>query len=258
MLVDVHAHLDRFSEEELKEVIERAAKEKVTSIITQGVYHENNLKVLEISKKYPLVKSALGLYPLDALNVKVIEGYDDYERKTIYDVDSTLEFIKKNKNKIIAIGEIGLDFKFSHDKESQIINFKKIIELSEKINKPLIVHSRGAEKECIDILETSKAKVLLHMFSGNKKLIKRAEKLGFYFSIPCIIQKSEHFQMLTEIVNINQLLTETDCPWLSPFPDKKNEPAFISHTIKKMTEIKKLDKTEVENNIYMNYQKLFL
>ena len=259
MLIDVHAHIDRFSEEELKKVVERAEKENIVAVITQGVNHENNLRVLELAKKYKIIKPALGLYPLNALNVEVIEGYDDYDRNTKFDVDSTLEFIKKNKGKIIAIGEIGMDFKFSKDKENQIKNFYKIIELSEKIKKPLIVHSRGAEKECIEILESSSnKKVHLHMFSGNKKLIKRGEKLGYYFSIPCIINKSQHFQMMTEIVNINQLLTETDCPWLSPFPEKKNEPAFVKFTIEKMAEIKKMDKIEVENNIFMNYQKLFL
>ena len=160
---------------------------------------------------------------------------------------------------MISIGEVGLDFKFSRDKENQIENFKKIIELSEKIKKPLIVHSRGAEKECVEILETSKnKKILMHMFSGNKKLIKKGADLGFYFSVPCIINKSEHFQMLTNLVSINQLLTETDCPWLSPFPDKKNEPAFIKFTIEKIAQIKKMEKLEVENNIFMNYQRLFL
>ena len=96
------------------------------------------------------------------------------------------------------------------------------------------------------------------MFSGNKKLIKKGADLGFHFSIPCIINKSEHFQMLVDLVSINQLLTETDCPWLSPFPDKKNEPSFIQHTIEKISEIKKFDRLETENNIFMNYQKLFL
>src|SRR3989344_2854375 len=258
MLIDAHAHLDRFNKEELDLVIKNAEKEKVSSIITQGVNHENNLIILDLAKKYKIVKVALGLYPLNALNVNVIEGYNDYDRNTKVNVDDTLEFIEKNKDKIVAIGEIGMDFKFSKDKENQIKNFNKIIELSEKINKPLIVHSRGAEKECVEILETSRNKrIHLHMFSGNKKLIKKAEGLGFYFSIPCIINKSQHFQMMTEIVNINQLLTETDCPWLSPFPEKKNEPAFIKFTIEKIAEIKKMDKLEVENNIYMNYQKLF-
>lgn len=259
MLIDAHAHLDRFNEEELDLIIKRAEKEGVISIITQGVNHENNLIVLGLAKKYKVIKAALGLYPLNALNVSVIEGYNDYDRNTKFDVEKTLDFIEKNKDKIIAIGEIGLDFKFSKDKENQINNFKKIIESSEKIKKPLIVHSRGAEKECIEILETSSnKKIHLHMFSGNKRLIKKAEALGFYFSIPCIINKSQHFQMMTEIVNINQLLTETDCPWLSPFPDKKNEPSFIKFTIEKIAEIKKMDKIEVKNNIFMNYQKLFL
>ena len=259
MIIDSHAHLDRFSEEELKEVLERAKQNNVSAIITQGVYHENNLEVLELAKKYKIIKPALGLYPLDALNVKVIEGSEDSDRKTKFDVDFTLEFIKKNKDKIVAIGEVGIDFRFSKDKETQIKNFLKIIELSEKINKPLIIHSRGAEKECVELLESSKCKkVVMHMFSGNKKLIKKAEQLGFHFSVPCIINKSEHFQMLAKIVNINQLLTETDCPWLSPFPDKKNEPSFIPLTIKKIASIKNFDPIEVENNIFMNYQRLFL
>lgn len=259
MMIDVHAHLDRFSEKELIEVIKRAEKDNVKAIITQGVYHENNLKVLELAKKFSIIKPALGLYPLDALNVSVIENSQDHDKKTKFDVDSTLDFIKKNKDNIFGIGEVGLDFKFSHDKENQIRNFEKIIDLSEKIKKTLIVHSRGAERECVEILERYKSKkVVLHMFSGNKKLIKKAEQLGFYFSIPCIINKSQHFQMIAEIVNINQLLTETDCPWLSPFPDKPNEPSFIKHTIYKIAEIKKFDNIETENNIFMNYQKLFL
>src|SRR3989344_102161 len=261
MLIDVHAHIDRFNEDELKKVIERAEKAGVVSIITQGVNHENNLKVLELAEEFKIIKPALGLYPLDATNVKVIENYAVYDpdRNTKFDVNATLEFIKKNKKKIFSIGEVGIDFKFSNDKETQIKNFKKIIELSEKIKKPLIVHSRNAEKECIELLETSSnKKIVLHMFSGNKKLINKACQNGFYFSVPCIINKSQHFQMLTEIVNINQLLTETDCPWLSPFPDKKNEPAFIKYTIEKIAEIKKFDRIETENNIFMNYQKLFL
>ena len=259
MLIDIHAHVDRFSEEELIGVIKRAEEANVKAIITQGVYHENNLKVLELAKKFPIIKPALGLYPLDAKNVKVIEGSEDSDRKTEFDVDFTLDFIKKNKNKIAAIGEIGLDFKFSQDKETQIENFKKIIELGKEINKPLIIHSRGAEKETIELLEKENAKkVILHMFSGNKKLIIKAEKLKYSFSVPCIINKSEHFQILVKLVNINQLFTETDCPWLSPFPDKKNEPSFIKYTIKKIAEIKQFDPIEVENNLFMNYQNLFL
>ena len=97
MLVDAHAHLDRFSEEELREIIKRAEKEKVSAIITQGVNHENNIIVLDLANKYEIIKPALGLYPLNALNVNVIEGYDDYDRNTKFDVDSTLNFIKKIK-----------------------------------------------------------------------------------------------------------------------------------------------------------------
>src|SRR3989344_8556469 len=131
MLIDVHAHIDRFNEDELKKVIERAEKAGVVSIITQGVNHENNLKVLELAEKFKIIKPALGLYPLNAKNVKVVEGYDkiDYDRNTKYGVDETLEFINKSRDKIAGIGEVGLDLKYSKDLKTQVKNFEKIIDL---------------------------------------------------------------------------------------------------------------------------------
>ena len=97
----------------------------------------------------------------------------------------------------------------------------------------------------------------LHCFSGRKHLIKRAAKLGYYFSIPPNIVKAQNFQIIAEIVPLTQLLTETDAPWLSPFPDKVNEPAYVRETIKKIAEIKKLTENEVADQIWKNYQKVF-
>jgi len=259
MLIDIHAHLDheRFKKD-LDEVIERARQKGMYAIITSGVNHSTNLKALELSEKYDIVKASLGIYPLDALAEELkLNAYPREIEKL--DVDKELEFINQNKDKIVAVGDCGLDFNFTRDYEKeQVENFKKIIYVVEKIKKPIIIHSRKAEKLAIEILETTKIKnIILHCFQGNKKLIKKAMDKGYYFSIPPIILKLQHFQMLTEIVPLNQLLTETDSPYLSPIPGERNEPANVAYTIKKIAEIKGMNKEEVEQNIFMNYKNLF-
>jgi len=261
MLIDIHAHLDheRFKDD-LDKIIENARKAGVKAIITSGVNHATNLKALEIEKRYPdIVKISLGLYPLDALDeeLKTSDGFPrDIEK---VNVDEELKFIEKNKDRIVAVGEVGLDLNWSKDHlEEQIKVFKKIIELVEKIDKPIIVHSRKAEEKVIEILERSKIKkIVLHCFSGSKKLIKRAVDNGWYFSIPPVITRLQHFQMLVDMVNMNQLLTETDCPYLSPYIGQKNEPSFVRETIRKIAEIKRMNETEVEQNIFMNYKNVF-
>jgi len=249
LLVDVHAHLDHCKFNDLDLVIERARKADVKAIINNGINTEKNRISLELSKKYDIVKAALGLYPTEVAEMK-----DDK-------IENELEFIKKNKNKIIAIGEIGLDYNFYKDKnkiKKQKIVFEKIIDLAEKIKKPLIVHSRKAEKDVINILESSKSKkIVLHCFSGNFNLVKKASELDYYFSIPTNVVFSEHFQKIVEEVNINQLLTETDSPHLSPFKHKRNEPAFIIEGVKKIAKIKGFDLEETSNNIFMNFEKMF-
>ncbi|MBR9691363.1 TatD family hydrolase [Candidatus Woesearchaeota archaeon] len=261
ILVDVHAHLDheRFKND-LDEVIERAKQAGVKAIITSGVNSATNRLILKIAEKYDIVKASFGLYPIDAL-AKELELTSGFVRdiKEI-DVDSELEWIKENKDKCIAIGECGLDYHWitGKEKEQQMI-FQKVIDTVEKINKPIIVHSRKAELDAVEMLESSKLKkIVMHCFSAKKSLIKRAADNGWSFSVPPIITRLQHFQTLVEIVNINQLLTETDAPYLSPFPGERNESAFVAETIKKIAEIKRMTEEDVAGNIYMNYTNVFL
>ena len=250
LLVDVHAHLDlKEFDSDLDDVIDRSKKAGVKAIITNGINHESNLKAIEISKKHDIVSAAAGLYP------RFVNEMNNNE------ISDEINFIEKSKSKIIAVGEVGLDFKYCSDekqKEKQIETFKKMIRLAKKIKKPIIIHSRNAENKTIEILEKEKAEnVVLHCFSGKLKLIRRAADLGFYFSVPTNIIRAEQFQKMVETVDINQILTETDAPFLSPFKEKRNEPMFINQTIKKIAEIKSMNKEEVANNIFMNYQKVF-
>ena len=259
MLVDVHAHLDHIRfEADLDKVIEKCRKNKVT-VITAGVNKESNRRVLDISSKYDVVYASLGMYPFDAIGISRDDNYSG-KKSEKFNVDEELEFIKRNKNKLVGISEVGLDKSIEkHQIEKQKNVFSKVIELSEKIKKPLIVHSRKAELECVEMLESCNHKnIVMHFFSGNMKLVKRIEDNGWSFSIPCSVDRLQHFQLVCERVNVNQLLSETDSPYAPPLRKERNEPSFVKYVVKIISEIKKLEEEEVRKNIFMNFQKLFL
>ncbi|MBU2561624.1 MAG: TatD family hydrolase [Nanoarchaeota archaeon] len=255
LLVDVHAHLDLFKDD-LDGVIARAKAAGVKVIIANGVDSQTNRVVLDLAKKYDIVKPALGIYPPDALQQEVDVGDYPIQLKP-YDVDEELAFIEKSEP--VALGEVGLDYKTGKDIAGQKELFQKFIDLSKKLDIPLIVHSRKAEQVVIDMLDASGAKkVVLHCFSGKKSLIKRAAGKGWSFSIPTNVVRSEHFQNMINMVHISQLLTETDAPLLSPFPGQRNEPAFVLESLKKIAELKGLTVEDAANAVFQNYQNLFL
>jgi TatD DNase family protein len=250
MFVDVHSHLyfPQFDKDR-KDVIERAKSSDVKAVINAGTNHDSNLKVLELSKKYDIVKATLGIYPTAAMNLSTKELKEE------------IEFIRSKSKEIIGIGEIGLDFhltKKESDHNKQIEAFKEILTSLKDLNKTFVIHSRKAEAECIDILEELKVKkVVFHCFCGKVKLLKRIEDNGWTISIPANIDKSQQFQLAVEKMSINNLLTETDAPFLAPRDKERSEPAFVVSTIKKIAEIKKITQEEAKKNIFFNYQKLF-
>ncbi|HLC50291.1 MAG TPA: TatD family hydrolase [Candidatus Nanoarchaeia archaeon] len=257
LFIDVHSHLDHhLLVNQLDEVIRRAKNAGVRHIITNGINPETNRKCLEISKKYDIVECGMGLYPRNALKKDIDSG--DYPIKLWdYDVDEELEFIKQNKNNIVAISEVGLDFVDGESKQ-QMEDFEKAMKLAEQIGKPIVVHSRKAEQKCIKMIESSKLKrVVMHCFCGKKSLVKRIADNGWYITIPTSVVRAQQFQDIVKNVPITQLFCETDSPYLSPYKDKMNEPAFILESYNKISEIKKMDPLEVANSIYMNWQKVF-
>ncbi len=247
MLVDVHAHLHHCKfDEDREKIIQKSVENNVVKIIENGLDIESNKKVLELSKRYKIIEASLGLYPTEAAKLD--------EKK----LSESLNFIRKNKKKIIAVGEIGLDYLRDDDKEKQKKIFIELIGLAEKIKKPVIVHSRRAEEDIINILLSSKLKkIVLHCFNGNFKLVKIAEDNGYFFSIPPNVVRDKHFQKLVGMVNINQLLTESDAPYLGPKADDRNEPSNVVYAVQKMAEIKNMELEEVMNNIWMNFKNLF-
>jgi TatD DNase family protein len=262
-LIDVHCHLNHdLFKKDLDKVIERAKKVGVTSIVVSGVNPPANKEVLELAKKYPIIKASLGIYPIDALGLAKGEtGLPRHTEKI--DLDSEFKFIEENIDQVISIGEVGMDFHWVSKEDTydqQAKNFRKIIKFTKKNKKPIVIHSRKAEEECLEILEEEikdEIPVVQHCFSGRKSLMTKGVELGHYFSIPPCIVKSFNFQTLVKKVPLSQLLTETDSPWLSPFKDKKNEPAYVLESIKKIAEIKELSVKEVADQIWENYVKVF-
>jgi len=250
IIADVHCHLDYFEEKQCEEVLANSQKAGVKAIITNGTSPESNRISLELSRKNPIVKAALGLHP------QFIEKFDDSL------IQNEINFIKEHKKEIVAIGEIGLDYHWVKDKaliKRQKKLFKIQINLAKELSLPIIVHTRDAESDSVEmILSSGIKKVIMHCFSGSKKMIDEYFEKRFMFSIPTNIVRSRHFQMMAEMLPLSQLLTETDAPFLSPYEGKDNEPAFIKESIKKISEIKKMDENEVANILYSNYQKTFI
>ncbi len=263
-LVDVHCHLNHIQfKDDLDEVIARAQKAGLKSILVSGVNPPANREVLVLAKKYPIIKASLGIYPIDALGLAPdAVGLPHHQGKI--NLDEEFKFIEEHKDQIVAVGEVGMDFHWA-DKETtfaeQAENFRKIIRFCIKIKKPIVIHSRKAEEECLDILEqeikTKEIPVIQHCFSGRKSLMTRAAALGHYFSIPPNILRAGNFQTLVQKTDIKQLLTETDAPWLSPYERKKNEPAYVLESIKKIAEIKSISVEEAAKAIWENYQRIF-
>ena len=256
-LIDVHAHLSYEGLiERIDEVISKCNDKGVKAIITQGTEPESNRKSLEFAQKYDIVKPALGFYPTH------IAEYSDE------DIEKELKFIKSNK--CIAIGEVGLDYFQGKNNEHKIelseeikhrmkIYFKKLIQISLEKEIPIIVHSIKAEEDTIIALEEMNAKkVVMHCFSGKKKFIQRILDNGWYFSIPANVERAMHFHSIIKLAPLSKLLTETDAPFLAPIKGEINDSTNVAVVIKKIAELKELDEKEVANNIFMNYQKLFL
>jgi TatD DNase family protein len=263
-LIDVHCHFDKEFFPDIDDVITRM-KENNCIALPVGITPDTNKFVLDLREKYPeSIFPCIGLYPPDAL---VNDKKENSNLIIDYDLENELAFIEKNKDKIVAIGEIGMDYKDGTDKELQEKIFRKQIELAIKLNLPIVVHSRKAEKECIDILEEYTKEhvyrqIVMHCFNGRQAQVRRVRENGWYFSIPTNCVRDTHFQRIIKETPLKQLLTETDSPFLGPFKKddgtvERNEPINVIETIKKISEIKNTPVEDIANLLHRNAIKLF-
>lgn len=253
MLVDVHCHLDHPDYDDLELVLQRAKEAGVVKIVSNGLNENSNQRVLDLAKRYDIIKPALGLYPTCLLE-RDYEGYPGSGA----DIEKITNQIKNND--IAAVGEIGLDYIDVSDEEKAIMKaaFVRMIRLAKEKNIPVIIHSRKAELECIEILEQEQVKkVIMHCFTGKLALVKRIAKNGWYLSIPTAVVRNEQFQNNVKAMPLCNILTETDGPYMAPEPRTRNESANISKSIKTIAKLKGIDEKEAIQAVFMNYQRVF-
>ena len=236
---------------DLKNVIIRSKENGLEKILSICTTNDSFKKIIEIIKFDPIIYGTFGIHP----------------HETDFDKTTRKEIIKNvnSHEKIIAIGESGLDFYYSHSsKDQQISSFKYHIEASIELNVPIIVHSRNAEKETFDILsiyKDSKPKILMHCFTGSTDFAHKLLTLDSYFSASGIItfKNSVDLKNTFKLIPNNKILIETDSPYLSPVPfrGKKNEPSFIKYTLEKLAEIKDSELKDIEKITNNNFNKLF-
>ena len=254
MIIDSHCHLDyepMYSS--LDDVISRADKSQIKYILTISVTDNKYKNILEILKKYSKVYGTYGIHPHEAKNHKEIKS------------THIIQKINKNK-KIIGIGETGLDFYYNHsEKKDQINSFEQHILASQKKNLPLIVHTRSAERETFEILEKhlkkKEIRILIHCFTGTREFAFKLLDLGAYISASGVVTFKKSQDLANTFKNIpnEKILVETDAPYLAPVPlrGKSNEPSYIIHTVKFLSELKKLPFDEFSIITTNNFFNLF-
>jgi len=248
MFIDIHCHVENYSNEELNKIVNNALKNNVELIVNSGTYIKSNRRSLEISKKFKEIEATIGIYPVNILKMPD------------KDIDKEINFIKKNEKNIIGIGEVGFEFKQVSKEtfEKQKKGFRKFIKLAQKLDKPIIIHSRKGEKEAIELLEEMKAKkVIMHCFFGSQKLVKRIIKNNWYFTVPTCVCYNNQMQELVKMVPINRIFCETDSPYMHPKREKINQPANVIEGYKKIAKIKRISLGKLEKQIEQNYKKLF-
>ena len=252
-MIDSHCHLDHEPLiNNLNDVIKRSKEIGIKKILTICTTTKSFNNIINIISKDPMIYGTFGIHPHESENDIV-----------------TKEQIKKNikdHNKIIGIGETGLDFYYNNsDKKKQIKSFEEHIQASIDLNMPLIVHSRNAEKETFDILNKFKdenLKILMHCFTGSKEFAEKLLKFNTFFSASGIItfKNATVLQNTFTSLPLDKLLIETDSPFLAPEPNrgKKNEPSFIIFTAEKLAKLKNISTKELIIKTTNNFNSLFI
>ena len=251
-MIDSHCHLDHEPLfENLSNVVSRSKEIGITKLLTICTTLDSFHKIKIIVKKDKIIYGTFGIHPHETENNKV-------DKQTI------IKSIKEN-DKIIGIGETGLDFFYNRsNKDRQISSFRDHIEASIELNKPIIIHSRNAEEETFDILNSYKKnnlKILMHCFTGSLVFSKKLLTLNAYFSASGIItfKNSTNLQNTFSTIPLEKLLIETDSPFLAPIPmrGKNNEPSYIKYTLSKLANLQNLSEEKMISITTNNFNNLF-
>jgi len=254
MIIDSHCHLTyEPMSSSLDETIKRANNDGVKYLLTISTEDKSFSNILKIVDKYNSVYGTYGIHPHEANKHREIRS------------DNIVEKVRKNK-KIIGVGESGLDFYYNNsEKKDQISSFLEHIDASKKLNLPLIVHTRSAEEDTLKILKDSlqknDLKILIHCFTGTKEFAFKLLDLGAYISASGVVtfKKSKELAETFKELPLDRILVETDSPYLAPEPlrGKPNEPSYITHTVKFLSNLKKISYEKFSEYTTKNFFNLF-
>ena len=254
MIIDSHCHLTyEPMSSSLKETIKRANNDGVKYLLTISTEDKGFKNILKIVENYNSVYGTYGIHPHEANRHKEIKS------------EYIIEKVRNNK-KIIGVGETGLDFYYNHsEKRDQISSFLEHIDASQKTNLPLIVHTRSAEDDTFKILKQAtqkkNLKILIHCFTGTKEFAFKLLDIGAYISASGVVtfKKSKELADVFREIPSNRILVETDSPYLAPEPlrGKSNEPSYITHTVRFLSNLKNISYEKFSDLTTHNFFNLF-
>lgn len=253
MFIDSHAHLDdeRFDIDR-EMLIENLKNNNVDLVFNIGADIKTSKASIELAKKYQHIYAVVGVHPHDAKDVE--DNYLDILREL------------SSEEKVVAIGEIGLDYYYDNSpRDIQRKVFKEQINLAKELNLPIVVHTRDASQETFDILkeasEEGPIRGIMHCYSGSVEMAREYIKLGFYIAIggPVTFKNSKVVKEVAQEIPLDKLLIETDCPYLTPEPlrGKRNEPIFIRHTAEKVAQLRGISLEELAKATSDNAKRIF-
>ncbi|MFQ6002965.1 MAG: TatD family hydrolase [Candidatus Zixiibacteriota bacterium] len=230
-MIDTHTHLDlKDFDQDRRKIIKSALSNGVEKIINVGFDLTSSLKSIQLSEEFEQIYAAVGFHPHDA---------KDLNEKSLKEIEGLA-----NHSKVVAIGEIGLDYyRNLSSREDQLKAFRDQIALAKNLNLPIVVHSREAHDQTLEILKDANAKEVggvLHSFTGNADHAKMAQDMGFYFGFNGMLTyKESKTVQVARGLPIDSILIETDCPYLSPVPHRgeRNQPAYVRYVLEKLTDL---------------------
>lgn len=253
MFIDSHTHLDdpRFDQDR-ENVIESLREDGIDMVINIGADKESSLSTLELARKYDNIYAVAGVHPHSASELEE-DG-----------LDWLIEIAKEEK--VVAIGEIGLDFYYDNSpRDIQRKWFKAQLQLAKELGLPVVIHTRDAAKETYDILKDAaadgKLKVLMHCYSGSAEMAVDYAKLGFYIALGGAVtfKNARVPREVASVVPLENLMIETDCPYMTPEPfrGKRNEPKYVNLVAEKIAEIKGITVEELAKATADNARSFF-
>ena len=261
-LFDVHAHLthSRLNEDRAG-VLQRARDAGLTTIISNGLNPSDNDAVLALAARDPLVKPALGFYPVDTVLLAMRAAGVEYPREgDEFTPEQGIDYLRAHVHEAFAVGEIGLDGYWVPEPfwPAQEACFRSLVQLALDAGKPIIIHTRKREARAIEILdELGATRVDWHCFGGKVNLARAIAERGHYLSIPANARRSESFTRMLETLPRERILLETDCPYLAPEPGLRNEPAKVAGTLSYAARLWGLSEPEAQAQLEANFEALF-